>query len=81
MSKLLKSHTVGLLEIESQQGKKLTKYVGFVYAYIKRAKIEKLMMGKVATSRKARVTSDIVKPKLYPPSHSKVLSTKKRDDI
>jgi len=39
------------------------------------------MMGKVATSRKARVISNIEKPKLFPPSQSKVLSTKKRDDI
>ena len=52
MSKLLKSHTVGLLEIESQQGKKLTKFVGFVYAYIKRAKNREINDGKGGDKQK-----------------------------
>jgi len=54
MSKLLKSHTVGLLEIESQQGKKLTKFVGFVYAYIKRAKNREINDGKGGDKQKSK---------------------------
>jgi len=32
----------------------LTTHVEFIYAYVKTAKIEKLMMSKVATSRKSK---------------------------
>jgi len=38
MSKLLQTYAVGLPEIKNQQGRKLTKHVGFAYAYVKKGK-------------------------------------------
>jgi len=36
----------------------LTKHLGFVYAYVKKAKIEKLMIRKVLQAEKARLIID-----------------------
>jgi len=41
-------------DLKTNREGSLTKHVGFVYAYAKNAKIEKLMMRKVATSRKSK---------------------------
>jgi len=41
------------VDLETDREESLTKHVGFVYAYVKKAKIEKLMR-KVATSRKTK---------------------------
>jgi len=56
MSKLLKSHAAGLPEIKNRQHQEenLTKHVGFVYAYVKKAKIEKLTMIKMAARKKSK---------------------------
>ena len=40
------------LKTNSNREENLTKHVGFVYAYVKKAKIEKLTMIKMATSKK-----------------------------
>jgi len=45
MSRLLKSHAVGLPEIKNQQCNReenLTNHLGFVYAYVKNAKNGKI---------------------------------------
>jgi len=42
MNKLLKSHDVALPEIKNQQEENFTKRVGFVYAYVKKAKNRKI---------------------------------------
>jgi len=41
-------------DLKTDREESLTKHVGFVYAYAKKAKIEKLMMRKMATSRKSK---------------------------
>jgi len=41
-------------DLKTHREESLTKHVGFVYAYAKKAKIENLMMRKVATSRKSK---------------------------
>ena len=38
MSEPLKSHAVGITEIKTNREENLMKYVGFVYAYAKKAK-------------------------------------------
>jgi len=40
--------------LKTTREENLTKHVGFVYSYAKKAKIEKVMMRKVATSRKSK---------------------------
>jgi len=39
--------------LKTKREENLTKYVGFLYAYVKKAKIEKVMMRKVATAEKS----------------------------
>jgi len=41
-------------DIKTNREESLTNHVGFIYAYTEKAKIEKLMMRKVATSRKSK---------------------------
>jgi len=40
-------------DLKTNRQESVTKHVGFVYAYAIKQKIEKLMMRKVATSRKS----------------------------
>jgi len=67
MSKLLKSQAVRLPETKNQQGKYLTKHVGSIYAYAKKAKkVGKVIMRKVATSKeKVRLKIDNKKQDPY----------------
>jgi len=41
-------------DLKTNREESLTKHARFVYAYAKKAKIEKLMMRKVVTSRKSK---------------------------
>jgi len=55
MSKLLKSHAVGLPVLKKQQSNReenLTKHVGFVYTYEKNAKNRKIIDGKGGDKQK-----------------------------
>jgi len=54
MSKLLKSHAVGLPEVKNQQGRKFDETCRVRICICEEKKIEKLMMRKVATSRKSK---------------------------
>jgi len=56
MSKLLKGMRWAYrkLNTNSYREENLTKHFGFIYAYVKKAKIEKLTMIQTATSKKSK---------------------------
>jgi len=52
-------------DLKTNREESLTKHVGFVYAYAKRQRIEKLMMSMVATAEKAQESLSTIKNKTH----------------